>query len=88
VSTYNFSMPPLSDQVNPPDQIERLDNFRALYGFVEITSPRQNGFGAWQAAWYKDGEREVVSRVWLRYLLAELREYFPAFEPERREPAE
>jgi hypothetical protein len=45
MSIYNFSMPPLSDLVNPPDQIERLDNFRGLYGFVEITSPVRTGSG-------------------------------------------
>jgi hypothetical protein len=68
--------------------LERFEQFRNLEPDVDISSPRVNELGVWQACWDTPGGTTLVTRKTCALLLDELRKYFPDWEPEvrRRKP--
>jgi hypothetical protein len=66
----------------PPGTLERLDRFRALQPNVDITGPRFNGLGAWQACWIAADRSDLtVTRKTCAEVLDDLRKFFPEWEP-------
>jgi len=64
--------------VKPPDQVERLRQFRTAHPEVEISSPRQNETTAWIAIWDTENGYDQISRFHLRDLLDVLEARFDA----------